>query len=238
MFLANFLPTSVASDVVRLYCVSRHLADPREAISSVVMDRIIGLFSLAIVTVIAFLALQQTGLVHIGAVMSFGLTSVLLVSIVIPLALQHPVLIGGLRRWLSRLANQTLFKWLQSLFEHFLAYQHRRRVMLNVLAMSFLNLFIAVLEFYVIAKSFSAQVPMPYFFIFIPLVVFLSMIPISVGGMGLLESALVFFFSKAGMPIETCLSIAVAHRVLLLTSTLPGGIIYMTEGLSAKKLPA
>jgi len=50
IFLGSFLLSSVSADIARVYYVSQHTADPRAAISSIFADRIIGTFSLAIVT--------------------------------------------------------------------------------------------------------------------------------------------------------------------------------------------
>ncbi len=236
MFLAHFA-TSVASDFVRLYCVSQHMPDSRDAVSSIVTDRAIGLFSLAVLAILSFLVLRQMGLLPMGTTLSLGVVAALSVSIVIPLALQHRGLAHGAGAGLRRFERFKGMRRICELYEHFLAFQHHKTVMINALLMSFLNLFIAAIEFYIIAESFSAEVSVRYFFILIPLVVFVSMIPISVGGMGLLEGALVFFFSKVGMPIEICVGIAVVHRVLLMAATLPGGVLYMVEGIAAKKQP-
>ncbi len=235
MFLAHFLPTSIASDFVRLYCVSRYMPDPRDAVSSIVIDRIIGLFSLAVLVLLSMLAWRQMRLTPLSEVMSWGLMVALFVSIAIPLGLQHRPLAQGVNAWLYRVSHITGMSRIRELYENFLVYQHRRTVMVNALLMSFLNLFIATIEFYVIAQSLSSNVSLLYFFVFIPLVVFLSMIPISIGGIGLLENALAFFFYHVGMSIEMCVGMAVVHRVLLITATLPGGVLMMIEGLSGKQ---
>ncbi len=238
MFLGNFLPTSMASDIVRIYCVARHMADPRDAVSSIVTDRMIGVFSLGVATIIAFVALQQTNVVQLGALASGGGVSVLLVITGIPLALQSKRLTGAISRVLASFSKPSLARRLHDFYDHFVAYQHQNRILLGALMMSFLNLFIAVLEFYVVAKGFAVEVAFGYFLLFIPLAVFLSMLPLSIGGMGLLETAIVFFFSRVGVSIELCVSLALVHRLLLLLSTLPGGMIYIATGLSPRKQSA
>ena len=56
VFLGNFLPSNLSSDIVRIYYISRHTAAPGVAISSIFADRIIGNFAVALATVAAFLA--------------------------------------------------------------------------------------------------------------------------------------------------------------------------------------
>ena len=238
IFLGNFLPTSISSDIVRVYYVSRHTTDPRAAVSSIFADRIIGTFALAIVTIVAFLVLKEINLFPLGSVVSYGIIGFLLLMLALPLSLRNTAVLHGIRWLLDRLVGRKLFESVQDMAEHLRLYGNQAGVMTKVLSLSFLNLFIAVLEFYLIAKAFSAQVPIGYFFLFIPLVVFLATLPVSVGGMGLIEAGFVFFFSKVGMPIEMCFGTALLYRALQLTCMLPGAAIYLFNGFSVKQVSA
>jgi glycosyltransferase 2 family protein len=238
IFLGNFLPTSISADIVRVYYVSRHTTDPRAAVSSIFADRVIGTFALAIVTIVAFLVLKETDLFPIGSMVSYGIVGFLFLMLALPLALRSTPVLQGIRWLLDRLVGRKLFESVQDMAEHLRSYANQGAVMTKVLALSFLNLLIAVLEFYLIAKAFSAQVPIGYFFLFIPLVIFLATLPVSVGGMGLVEVGLVFFFSKIGMPVEMCLGTALVYRALQLTCMLPGAAIYLFNGFSIKQLSA
>jgi glycosyltransferase 2 family protein len=238
IFLGNFLPTSISADIVRVYYVSRHTTDPRAAVSSIFADRIVGTFALAIVTIVAFLVLKETDLFPIGSVVSYGIVGFLLLMLAFPLTFRNTAVLHGIRWLLDRLVGRKLFESVQDMAEHLRLYGNQAAVMTKVLALSFLNLFIAVLEFYLIAKAFSAQVPVGYFFLFIPLVIFLATLPVSVGGMGLVEAGLVFFFSKVGMPVEMCFGTALVYRALQMTCMLPGAAIYLFNGFSVKQLSA
>jgi len=122
------------------------------------------------------------------------------------------------------------------MYEDVLLYQKEYRLMLKVLTISFLNLLIAVFEFYLIARAFSAEPSIGFYLIFVPLAIFLAMLPVSLGGVGILEVAMVFFFSKVGMSAEMCLGIVLVRRALLFLFALPGGMFYILEGFPAKKL--
>jgi uncharacterized membrane protein YbhN (UPF0104 family) len=74
-------------------------------------------------------------------------------------------------------------------------------------------------------------------FVFIPLVIFVATLPVSVGGVGLVEGGLIFFLSKAGMPLQMCLSTSLVYRALQLACLLPGAVIYLCNGASVKELP-
>jgi glycosyltransferase 2 family protein len=229
MFLANLLPGGISSDIVRFYQV-------RGAISSIIVDRMIGIFSTAIVTVIAFIALQQTNLVQIGSVLSYGIFGFLLLSVGAPVALQNSNFMAAMRRLLSRFAGVKLLRRALDMYEALILYHNEPWLMLKALSISFLNLIIAAFEFYAVATAFSSEISIGYYLIFVPLAIFLATLPISWGGIGVLEASMVFFFSKVGMPVEMCLSIVVVRRVLFLLSTIPGGVLYVIEGFPARKL--
>ena len=238
VFLGNFLPTNLSSDFVRIYYISRQTADPGAAISSIFADRIIGNIAVAFATVAAFLTLRQSGIFEIGSVLSYGIVTFLLLSIAVPLMLQHALLMNWAKKLLERFTSQKLFTMLQDMSRHLFLYRNQTALVSQVLALAFLNVIITVFEFYFIAQSFSAQISIGYFFLFIPLLIYLSMLPVSVGGIGLLEAGLVLFFSRVGMPLETCLSIALAFRVLQLGCALPGAMIYLFGDFSSRELSA
>jgi glycosyltransferase 2 family protein len=238
IFLGNFLPTSLSFDIVRIYFVSQSTADPRLGISSIFVDRILGNFALAVVTIIAFLALDQTGLLPIRSMLSYGIVAFLILTLGVPLAFTSTAMMNSLRRLLDRFAGKVLFESVQDLSRHLRLYWHQTGVMMKALTIAFLNLAIAVFEVYLIARAFSAPVSIGYFFIFIPLIIFLCTLPISLGGLGIMEAGLVFFFSRVGMPIETCLGTALVFRALQMMLLLPGAVIYLADGFSVKELPA
>ena len=238
IFLGNFLPTNLSSDFVRIYYISRQTADPGAAISSIFADRIIGNFAVAVTTVAAFLALRQSGIFEIGLVLSYGIVAFLLLSIAVPLILQHPVVMDLVKRLLDRFTRQKLLNTVRDMARHLVLYRNQPALVVHVLALAFVNVMIVVFEFYFIARGFSAQISVGFFFLFIPLLIYLSMLPVSVGGIGLLEAGLVLFFSRVGMPIETCLGTALTFRVLQLGCALPGAMIYLFGDFSSRELTA
>lgn len=231
LFVGNFLPTSFSHDFVRIYYVTRGTGDARAAISSIFADRVIGNLSVAVAAVSAFVALKLMGLLPIGPLLSYGVLAFLLASLALPLVLLNATVIGALRSLLDRFAGRKLYSSVQDLSAHLLFYRKQAALMGKALAVAFLNLAIAVLEFYLIARSLAAPAALHHFFLFIPLVILFSMLPVSVGGLGLLEAALVFFFTGVGMSAEVSISIALIHRAMQLTCLLPGGALYLWKGV-------
>ena len=238
IFLGNFLPSSFSPDVVRIYYVSQYALDPRAAISSIFADRIIGNFALAILTMIAVFFLNEVGLFPMSSLISYGAYAFLVCAIGAPLALRNQTVMDGVRRVLHRFTGRALFESVQDISDQLRSYANQRAVMAKALVIAFVNLLVAILEFYLIAKGFSTEISMGYFILFIPLVILLSTLPLSLGGLGLMEASVVFFFSRVGMPVDACFAVALVFRALQLICMLPGAAIYVSNGCSIKELAA
>jgi uncharacterized protein (TIRG00374 family) len=122
---------------------------------------------------------------------------------------------------------------IEGLYENLLMYQNQRRVMARVLVVSFANHVVSILVYYAIALSLPGRVTIGYFFLLIPIAYVLATVPITVGGMGVLEGSMVYLFSSVGMPVETCVSMVVCQRVMRMAASLPGGVIYLLNGMGS-----
>jgi uncharacterized membrane protein YbhN (UPF0104 family) len=193
--------------------------------------------SLGAVTIVAFLALQQTDLAPIGSQFSYGVIALAILSIGAPLAFRTSVA-GQLMTSLLGAFQSGIVKKVKDLHDTLVLYQNDRRAMAKVLFLSLGTNLLVISIYYIIGRSFSSNIPVAYFFLFIPLVEFLAMVPVSVGGIGVLEGAFMYLFSAVGMPLETCLGIVLCRRVLLIVATLPGGVLFAFGGLSTRRLPA
>jgi|GEM_PF-924759 len=238
MFLGNLIPSSLAPDVMRVVYMSRRSVDPKTVISSIIADRILGNLSLAFLTLASVLLLKDTGFLPLGSLMFYGALGFLLFAIMIPLLLRNPAWANGLSRLLRPLAKSMKLTSISEIYQQLRSYGLHLRALSKSLAISFINVLIAVLEFYLIAHSLSTQISIGYFLLFIPLISFLSALPISIAGLGLLEASLVYFFSQVGMSLETCIASALIFRILQLICLLPGMAIYVTDGFFVKQLPA
>lgn len=237
IFLGSLLPSSLSADVVRIYYVSRYASDPRPAISSLIVDRMIGTFALALVTLVAFLTLLYSHLIPVGLAWSYSIVVALVVMLLIPLTLSNTTFLRAIVRVFEFCTGKELHTLVQDIFDHFRSYTGSVLVLTKVLSLAVLNLVIAALEFYLIAKGLGAQVSLTYFLLFVPLVIFLATLPVSIGGLGLVEGGLLFFFSRVGLALEVCLATALLYRTLQLACMIPGAVLYLLNGFAVRTLP-
>lgn len=234
-FWGTFLPSSVAPDAIKVYVARKHSSDTSDVLSSVVVDRIIGLFSLSLVAFLSTLAI----FIFRRDQASLSISLVVLVTLFLPVLLIFFDRLP-LKRFLGyfRLGEEsTALKFLGRFYKSCNAYKTNKAALSKVVAISFINHILTILTVYVICLSLNIEISILYLFVFVPLVNFLIIIPISLGGIGVQEGAFVYFLSQVGMSTQEALTVALIFRVLMVLASLPGGIIYIIEGTDMKKLP-
>ena len=226
LFFGNFLPTNVGGDFVRGYDLARHTLLPAETAISVVVDRMLGLIAFVFVAVVmALLVVYSAGqaalwqVAVVAAVVLLGLCAVFAL-----------MLSDRLRRQIRRLFGLALLSPLAPLYDRLSGALSAYRRSYGALALSFcisiLVLTIGSLVNYLIALALGGGISLLHIFLFTPLITFVLLIPISLGGIGLNQSAYVFFFNLVGVPEEKSFAISLIMQAIIIVASLPGGILW------------
>jgi hypothetical protein len=90
-----------------------------------------------------------------------------------------------------------------------------------------------VLLVYTGSLALNQHINIIYFFIFVPIIILVALLPLSVGGIGVREGAYVYFFSQVGVSASEAFILSLLlYVVMMIGIILPGGIIYVVEGIS------
>lgn len=226
-FWGLILPSSVSADIVRGFYLSKATANLNLTVASMAADRFIS--GVALVTLAClggWHAGYQSGLQYLH---SLTLAIALLTVCALVLLFNRDFL-----RWLDRRLVQrfsawkiirAVRQWLVSCFE----YQKHPGLLLLAFIYSLAVQVVRVLVFYVVALGFNLQAPFIYYVVFIPLIMVLIMLPISINGIGVREVSFVSFFSLAGMPESGAFMVSFAVSILTTLTTAAGGLIYMFD---------
>ncbi len=230
LFFGNLLPSNVGGDVVRAYGLMRASGRAEAAAVSVLADRLMGLVAfLGAAVVMAFLAtltltrgseLEQLEIATVVAATLFVFAAALLFSRRFAQRAQGLFALALLRplRPIARRAFDALQVYRQSY----------RALALNV-ALSACIVVLTTLVWYSIARALGESVPVFYFFLFNPLIAFVLLIPISFNGLGPKEATAVFFFGLVGMSAEAALAMSLLFHLIVLVTSLPGGVLWWRE---------
>lgn len=222
-FFGVFMPTSVGMDVLRAYGLSRYLRRGVTAASSMFLSRVVGyLIFFALALAIALPVALQT---DNGPLFWFVLT--MAIGFVAGVwAILHPRALSLLGFLLRRIRLAGLVEKLREFQAGILAFRTRKGVLLRLAVWSLLYQVVGIYLHYLIGRSLGIDIALHYYFIYVPIIMAITLLPVSVGGLGTRELAFVAFFTPLGASNAEALSLSLLMFVLGLAIALVGGLLY------------
>jgi uncharacterized protein (TIRG00374 family) len=223
IFFNNFLPTTVGGDVMRvIYSAGTRRTD---ALATVLADRILGFVGLFIFALIAVLYLlireRQTEFLPL-----------MLVGLIILILLTYVLFSERAYSWISpatrRLRIFRLGERINRLHETATDFGGAwGPITLCVIHSIVIQIMLALGPFLVLRGLGNHQVGVLPFFIYLPIINVVSMLPISLNGIGIRENFFVILFSRVGLSGETALSVSLLSFILIFVLSIIGGIIFI-----------
>jgi uncharacterized protein (TIRG00374 family) len=230
LFFGNVLPSNVGGDVVRAYGLVRASGRAEAAAISVLVDRLMGLVAflgaavvmavLAAVTLARGAELEQIEIATVIVAAIFILGSALMFSRRVS---QRVKLIFALAPF------QRIQPIAQRVYHALQVYRHSYRALALNVALSACIVVVTTLVWYAVALALGLDVSVFYFFMFNPLIAFVLLIPISFNGLGPKEATAVFFFGLIGVPSEIALAMSLIFHLIVVLTSLPGGVLWWHE---------
>jgi uncharacterized protein (TIRG00374 family) len=245
LFYNNCLPGSVGGDLLRAWYVTKHTEKKIEAAMSVFVDRVIGLIC---TVAMAFLAYWLIPSGDSGTKLTFGSEfNFVSFSIKLLLGLAVMVLLGAAViavMYYSRKLRPILLKyafiigikwklWLSRVVTAVKLYCSKPFIILIAVILSFICQAMPIYGLYLVGKDLGIAAHIKYYFIFFPLSWIIGVIPISVGGAGVMEFGIQGMFKVIGVSYRIP-TLALAQRIMWLIISVPGVIIHLT----GKHLPS
>ena len=104
------------------------------------------------------------------------------------------------------------------------------RSIVRALAVSLVFNVTLVLANYFVGLAFGVRISMLYFWVFVPITSVVTMIPISLNGLGVREMGYVALFTQAGVPEQVAFSMSLSFYSFTVISGLIGGVLYIMRG--------
>jgi uncharacterized protein (TIRG00374 family) len=221
-FVSNFVP-SVAADLYRAYALSRHDVHLAESTASVLMDRALGVLSVLLVGAAALPFVPHftgRGAVVVALVAMFALCAVATAVIFSERAA------GVVRATASLIPLPVLHRITDALTGAVRRYADHHGPLLRVLALSVLVQVFRVLQAWCLGQALGIALPLVTYFAFVPIIVLIIQLPITINGLGTTQLAFVYLFVPAGAPGPHVIALSVLFLALGIIGTLPGGPLY------------
>jgi uncharacterized protein (TIRG00374 family) len=221
----NIMPSATGGDLIRSYYIYRYNRDAVSALSPVITERVIGLFVLLAINVLAIAATQSVKVVTPAL---WTLLTMLLMAMLVGLLLVAiPQTYWPLHRLLERMSRFRAIAFLLRLGEATHGYLKRPGVMLKVILSTIVGQLLAITIYQILAIGLELQVPFDVMLVVVPLALMASALPISIGGMGVRELAAVGLFTRFGVDATDAAAIALIFIPVVILASLPGLYYYL-----------
>jgi uncharacterized membrane protein YbhN (UPF0104 family) len=109
-------------------------------------------------------------------------------------------------------------------------YADHHAELFRVLLLSIAVQVIRVLQAWCLGLALGLHLAPWTWFVFIPIIVFIMQVPISINGLGTTQAAFAWTFVPQGAPAAEVFALSVLFLALGIIGTLPGGLLYAFQG--------
>lgn len=223
LFFNNFLPSTIGGDVYRIAALSKLSKNRFYSLLTVFLDRFTGAIALTSIASIAFAITYK----YLGsnAYIFLGLLIFLIISIILFL---NENFVGNILPLIKKLPIANPEDKVRALKESIIAFKKDKYAMLKILGISFVFQFMVVLVNWIVAISLNYNVPFYYFMIFSPVILLISMVPVSFNGLGIREATTVVLFTSVGQLTKSeALLLSLGGYFAILVVSLFGSLTYV-----------
>lgn len=233
-FWGLVLPSSVSADIVRGYYLSKSTANVSLAVTSMVIDRLMGALTLILLgCASAWMVGDTFGLAHARPIAAAAAGGCVLGVV---LLLRDNFVHWVDRKIIQRVADRNIIRQMRRWIVACLQYRQYPRALAASFLLTLFVQMLRILVFYAVAVSCGVYAPVTYYFIFVPLITLLVMLPVSINGIGVREGSFVAFFALVGVPASEAFIVSFGVSVLTTLITAAGGFFYMFDnGLAVRR---
>jgi glycosyltransferase 2 family protein len=224
-FVGSFLP-SIGGDAYRAYSLSRHDVRLSESAASVLMDRVLGVLAIAFVGGAA-VALNRTANVNGASVLPLTIAGAGCAVVGATVFSERAASLA--QRLAGRLPGQHFRRAAVSLADAVRRYSNHRLELARVLVLSIAVQAIRVVQAYCLGRALAIDLPLATYFLLIPIVLLVMLLPVTVNGLGTSQVAFEYFFSQVGVSSASAVALSILFVALGVVGNLPGSLLYVTD---------
>ena len=220
----NLLPSGLGGDAIRMVELNNYTERGSDAITSVVVDRFLGLSALQLIAIIALVFSWGA----VPAAVAYFTVLAFVTSLVLGLLLINRTVYQTLQAKFVPFRLLSEIKLVDKLASSFQSYPMSALGKAYVVALAF-NVSLILMNLF-IGTALGAQATLAQYAVFVPITSLVLIIPISFGGLGVREETYRQLFGQIGVPGE--IAVAISLTVYLLGNIITGligGTIYFVR---------
>ena len=234
-FIGIVLPSSQGADIMRMVMIEKkHNTTSLRytASTTVLMERIIGFVLLAMMGLVFSLLVDFPNKYHVVML-------ILLINLALWLAiviLTNNKLFSIFSSLLSRCSKfQKLSDFFVKTYNSFVNYPYRK-ILLPTVTLILLLQIVTVIIVYLVFLAFGVNLPFTQHLAFYPIIAILSIIPISISGLGIREGFFVYFYSLVGVSAEISMSVSLVNYFIeIVLMAILGSGVYLYDSIKSMR---
>ncbi len=243
-FLGLMLPTNFGVDAIRFYKIQKQQKKFSATAGSILVDRIFAVLAMSFLTVIASFSILSL-IEEKPIILSIMILSILLICFIIFLISSLPSSILEFiskhlsylhsekqsKKWhniIINFAKRTKDKILE-IHKNFQGLKKHPEIIFNLIILNIIVQLSRIFEIHFLFRALNVHVSIFAEMAFIPIIILVTLLPISFFGLGFKEGTFIFFFSLVSIPNEVSFSVSLLSYPLLLAGIIPGAILFLID---------
>jgi len=222
--LNTLIPGNFMGDIIRGLKFSKIGITKGFSMASVLMDRFIALVSFIFLSFFGFVL--NFKILHSSELLKYYVIVVALSIIIMILLLRSNIFLFYSKK--LKEASLIFLNYVAVIFESLSLYKDKINIVLRSLLVSVISGLLTVSIFFLLGKALSLSISFYFFILVVPLITVVSMVPVTVGGLGIREYASVLLFSLTGISKIEALSISLMFFVIMLIDSIIGLLFYFS----------
>lgn len=220
-FFNTCMPGIIGGDAVKAYYLSSELKKSQKsavsgreasiAVASVFMDRYVGFSAMLVISMIAF----PFGFRYLEGTPVKWFMPIVLAGFIF----------GSIVVFKFRFGER--FRFLFKVYEYFKVYSRKKEVLFKAFLYSVVIQISGIVAIYILSKGISLNITFLSLLIFVPIIILISFIPVSISGIGLREGAFVIFLGTIGVPPDLSVTLSILWFLSVVVASLWGLFDYL-----------
>jgi hypothetical protein len=233
IFFNQILPSSIGGDLMRSIDLASHTRRTREVVATVFLDRLSGYIGL-VVMALASLAYGWSLINNKKVLFPVAIITGLLVAIL--MVLFNASVYKKIHSLLRSPGAGRIREAITNLHHEIHVFRDKKAVIIKNISLSLLLQIFSCFSFYIIARSVGVNISIIYFFVFLPIMGAITMLPISIGGLGLRENTAAYLFPLIGVNKDIAVAMSLLNFFFIVIYAIIGGLIYYVLTVHHRRL--
>lgn len=214
IFLGILLPSTTGFDAIRIYIIEkRNNQKPGNGGASVIMERMLGFYILSIIGIVGSLYAIKHGM---SKTILYSILGINIFIILVFWIIKNHIFYIKLNILLSKINKYKLYRnYFASLYGSLNSFP-LSKILYSTVPLIILFQLSNILCGVIILKAFDIDVPFLFNLAFLPLISIISIIPISISGLGLREGGFVYFYGLLGIEANVCFLISLLYYFIII----------------------